>query len=118
MVAEVGEFEAEGALRVLKKARRCRRGPVIGCGPEYANLVFTHISDDPNTWIKAFATSYEDLNRKILDISASVDQLCVSLERSLKIVDRREKVGIYRFRLTIFIFHFFRFFRRRFLDLI
>ena len=92
-VAEVGEFDAEGLLRVLKRARRCRRGPVdVRVGPDYANLVFSKVSDDPNTWIKAVSSAYEDLNRRVVELSDHLESLCLSFDRALKIIERREKV--------------------------
>ena len=106
VVSEVGNFDAGEFLRVLKRARRCRNGPVDGVGPNYANLVFSVVTEDPNTWITGLAAAYEDLNQRMDELSDHMESLALSLDRSVQIIKRRDQVNF----LGFTIFAFFQFF--------
>lgn len=92
--SEVGDFDGDQLVRVLKKALRAKTAPIDGLPPTYAPMMFEKVGDNPNGWLRTISKNYESLNTRMVELAKHVDIVSRSLDRTIQIVQRREKVGL------------------------
>lgn len=102
--SEVGTFEGDRLVRVLKRALRARTAPTEGLPPTYAPRIFEKVGPNPNGWLRTISGNYESLNTRMAELAQHVDVLSRSLDRTIQIVQRRERVSpiIYFFHAVYF----------------
>ena len=92
MEAEVGSFDADLLVKTLKKAHLAKRTPVEGLRPEFPAKIFQNVTDNPNQWLRTISSDFESLNCKMIAMSHHIGILARSLDRTIQLLSRREKV--------------------------
>ena len=90
--SEVGSYDGDQLIKVLKKALRAKTAPVDGVPPNYAHNIFEKVGNNPNGWLKTACRDFQSLNTRMVELAKHVDVVSRSLDRTIQIVQRREKV--------------------------
>ena len=91
--SEVGTFEGDRLVRILKRALRARTVPTEGLPPTYAPRIFEKVGENPNGWLRTISNDFESLNTRMAILAQHVDILSRSLDRTIQIIQRRERVS-------------------------
>ena len=95
--SEVGAYDGDQLVKTLKRALKARTVPTEGLPPNYAPKIFEKVGENPNGWLRTTCKDYESLNTRMVELANHVDTVSRSLDRTIQLVQRREKVEKFSF---------------------